>query len=249
MKQTRFARPLAALLCAAAVMLFAVPPAPAAGLRVLVISGGHDFETNQFLQVFKDTPDITFRAATHPKAHALLRPESASQFDVLVLYDMWQKIDEEAKADFLKFLESGKGLLAMHHSMANYQDWPEFAKIIGGKFNLKKQMVDGVEKPASTWKHDVKFTVQVANPDHPVTRGLRDFEIHDETYGLFDVHPGVTPLLTTTEATSGRTVCWAKTYGPARVVTLQLGHDHLAYENPNFRKVVAQAIRWVGRKD
>lgn len=218
-------------------------------IRVLLVSGGHDFETNQFYQAFKDNPDITFEAVTHPKAHAKLRPDSAKDFDVLVLYDMWQNITEEAKADLLAFVNSGKGLVSLHHSIANYQKWREWNKVVGGRYYLDKTMVDGVEKPRSIWKHDVKFKVHVADPNHPVTRGVKDFEIRDETYGLFDMAPESHALLTTDEPTSAKNIAWAKTHGPARVVYLQLGHDHLAYENPSFRQLVQQAIRWTAKKD
>jgi type 1 glutamine amidotransferase len=216
---------------------------------VLLVSGGHDFETNQFYQVFKDNADITFEAVIHPKAHAKLRPDSARNFDVLVLYDMWQNVSDEAKADLLAFVNSGKGLVSLHHSIANYQKWPEWHQVVGGRYYLDKTTVAGVEKPRSIWKHDVKFKVQVADPDHPVTRGVKDFEIHDETYGLFDMAPESHPLLTTDEPTSAKNIAWAKTHGPARVVYLQLGHDHLAYENPNFRQLVRQAIQWTAKKD
>ncbi|MCX7825935.1 MAG: ThuA domain-containing protein, partial [Verrucomicrobiae bacterium] len=99
------------------------------------------------------------------------------------------------------------------------------------------------------WKHDVKFKVHIAGPKHPVTRGLKDFEIHDETYKGYDVRPDVQPLLTTDEPLSAPIIGWAKTYEKARVVYIQLGHDHFAYENPNFQKLVAQAIAWVAGKE
>ena len=44
----------------------------------------------------------------------------------------------------------------------------------------------GTEKPASTYKHDVDFKVHVEDPNHPVTHGIKDFAIHDETYGKID---------------------------------------------------------------
>jgi hypothetical protein len=88
----------------------------------------------------------------------------------------------------------------------------------------------------------------VADPNHPVTRGLSDFTILDETYGGFEVKPGSHILLTTEEPTSTRNIAWVKEYGRSRVVYIQLGHDHHAYENPNFRKLLAQAIRWVGKR-
>jgi uncharacterized protein len=218
-------------------------------IRLLVVSGGHDFQTNQFLQVFKDNPEVAFQAFTHPQAHAQLRPEAARNYDVMVLYDMWQPITDEAKADFVAFLKAGKGLLILHHAVANYQKWPEYEKILGGRYYLAKTVVEGVEKPQSIWKHDVDFTVRIADPNHPVTRGLKDFQIHDETYGLFDMAPDSHALLATEESTSAKNIGWVRTYESARVAYVQLGHDGLAYRNPNYQRLIAQAIRWVARKD
>lgn len=225
--------------------LAAAGPAP---VRVLLITGGHDFEREPFFKVFQDNPGITFEAVEHPQAQARWKADAARQYDVIVLYDMWQPITDEAKADFLARLKEGKGLVALHHCLASYQDWPAYAEIIGGKYRLAKTVVNGVEKPGSTYRHDVDFTVRIADPRHPVTRGLKDFAIHDETYGGFDVSPRSHVLLTTDAPTSGPAIGWAKTYGKARVVYLQLGHDHQAYENSNYRKLVAQAIRWTARR-
>jgi len=58
----------------------------------------------------------------------------------------------------------------------------------------------------------------------------------------------VTPLLTTDEPTSTKTIGWAHTYGKSRVAYLELGHDHLAYENPSYQRLLAQAIRWTAQK-
>ena len=231
-------------------VLWPIRPSEAAEkLRLLVVSGGHDFETNKFLQVFKDNPDVTVAAFTHPAAQAQLRPEKAGQYDVLVLYDLWQSISDEGKADFTAFLKAGKGLLILHHAIANYQKWPEYEKIAGGRYYLDKTLVNGVEKPRSIWKHDVDFKVRIADENHPVTRGVKDFGIHDETYGLFDMAPDSHALLTTDEPTSARNIGWARTWESARVVFIQLGHDGVAYQNPSYRQLVAQAIRWVAKQD
>lgn len=216
--------------------------------RVLIITGGHDFEQPQFFQMFKDNPDITFEALEHPKAHAALTAEKAKNYDVVLLYDMWQDISETAKADFLALLKAGKGLVVMHHAIASYQGWPEYSQIIGGRYYLEKTTVNGVEKPGSTYQHDVKFTVVPAASPHPVIAGLKKFEIHDETYKGFGVVPGFEPLLTTDEPQSNKVIAWAKTYDQSRVVYLQLGHDHFAYENPALRQFLRQAIQWTVSK-
>jgi uncharacterized protein len=218
-------------------------------IRVLFMSGGHDYQTNQMRQMFEDNAEVAVQSFVHPNALAQLRPEAAKNYDVLVLYDLWQKITEENKTDFLNFLKSGKGLLVLHHAIANYQQWPEYENIAGGRYYLSKTMVKGVEKQRSIWKHDVDFKVHVADENHPVTRGLKDFEIHDETYGLFDMAPDSHLLLTTEEPTSAKNIGWARTWEGARVVFIQLGHDGQAYRNPNYRQLVSQAIRWVAKKD
>ncbi len=223
---------------------FAFAADPAGKTRVLVVTGGHDFEQPQFFQLFKDNTEITYEAVEHPKAYAKLRPDAVSKYDVILLYDMYQDVSDEAKADFLALLKRGKGLVVMHHAIASGQKWPEYEKIIGAKYYLEPTKVNGVEKKRSAYQHDVVFKVQVPNPQHPVTAGMKEFEIHDETYKWFDVDPGVTPLLTSQHPESGPTIGWAKTYEKSRVVYIQLGHDHFAYENPAFRQVVKQAIRW-----
>ena len=217
-------------------------------VRVLIVTGGHEFEHEPFFKVFKDNPEITYQAAEHPNAQALLKPDAARNWDVLVLYDMHQEITAEAKADFVARLKEGKGLVVLHHAIADYQDWPEYAKIIGARYYLQKTTVDGVEKPRSAYKHGMHFTIRVPDPNHPVTSGVKDYEILDETYKWFDVAKECHPLLTTDEPESNPVIAWAKTYEGARVVYLQSGHDHSAYENPNFQQVLRQAINWVARR-
>ncbi|HWW01602.1 MAG TPA: ThuA domain-containing protein [Candidatus Acidoferrum sp.] len=222
---------------------------PSGKVRILVITGGHDFEQEPFFQVFKDNPDITYKAVEHPNAQALFKADAAKDYDVLVFYDMHQEITDEAKADLVARLKDGKGLVVLHHAIADYQNWPEYEKIIGAKYYLEKTVVNGVEKARSAYKHGMHFTLHVTDPAHSITKGVKDYEIHDETYKWFDVARDVHPLLTTEEPESNHVVAWAKTYENARVAYMQSGHDHFAYENPSFRQVLRQAINWAAKRD
>ncbi len=150
----------------------------------------------------------------------------------------------------MNFLKAGKGLLILHHAIAAYPHWPEYERILGGRYYLQKStIVNGVEKLRSRAREGARIPVHIADPNHPVTRGLKDFEIDDETYAGYDVAPDSHVLLTTTHTNNAPTLAWSRTCEAARVVYVQLGHDHLAYENPNYRRLVAQAIRWVARRD
>lgn len=233
-----------------AMMLLAPAGLGADKLRLLIISGSHPFQTNEFFQLFKDNPAVEFTAAAHPNAHAYLRPEAVKAFDVIVLYDYWQKITEEAKGDFVNALKSGKGLVILHHAVADYQAWPEYEKILGGRYYMaQKTVVNGVEKPRSKARHGEDIKVQVADPEHPVTRGVKNFTIRDESYFGYDIQPDSHVILTTDHTNNAPHLAWTRTYEASRVVYLQLGHDRFAYEHPSYRQLVAQAIRWVARKE
>jgi type 1 glutamine amidotransferase len=217
--------------------------------RVLVFTGGHGFEKEQFFKLFKENPDISYQAVEHPNAYASLKSEAAKNWDVLVLYDMQQDIPEAAKQDFLARLKDGKGLVVLHHALCSYQHWPEYAKIVGGQYFLDKTVLDGVEHPTSSYKHDVDFQVHVADTAHPVAQGITDYKTHDETYFGCGVNIDCHPLLTTDEPTSTKVIAWAKAYAASRVVYIQSGHDHRGYENPNFQRLLHQAIQWTAPKN
>jgi hypothetical protein len=210
--------------------------------KILLITGGHDFEEAAFYEMFKSFSGVAFDTISQPAANALLtNPSAMKKYDCLVYYDMVQDITDEQKAAWIQLLKNGKGMVFLHHSLVSYQAWPEFRKIIGGKYLLEPEG----SIPKSTYRHDVVFKIRVMDKSHPVCKGISDFEIHDEVYGSYLVNNDVTPLLKTDHPESTPVVGWCQKYEKSRVVYLQLGHDHFAYENENFRRLVLNAIQWV----
>ncbi len=215
-------------------------------IRVLVVTGGHGFEAKPFYAMFDSIPDVTTHEASYPNVADALEPELADNFDVIVFYDMWaQGITPQQQTAFAALLKRGIGVVALHHTLAAHQNWPEYQQIIGGKYHLIDQVVGDKKVAKSSYAHGQDIKVHIANADHPITKGLKDFEIHDETYKDYSTDPEATVLLTTDHPTSDRELAWTKTYEQSRVVYIELGHDHLAYENPSYRKLVARAIRYV----
>jgi type 1 glutamine amidotransferase len=214
-------------------------------IRILVITGGHDYKVEQFNQMLKGLgKNIQYQIAEFPAAYDMFLPENRSKYDVLVFYHMWQKITDDQAKVFADCIREGKPLVVLHHSICAFDDWPEYINIIGGKYFHKPTTVKGKEYPASSYIHDLHFKVIIADRSNPVTEGLDDFEIFDETYKGYYVDDNVIPLLTTTEPSSNSIIGWTKTYGKSRVVTLQSGHDVPTFENPDFRKLLKQAIEW-----
>jgi type 1 glutamine amidotransferase len=223
---------------------YAAPPSKP--IRILVITGGHDYKVEQFNQMLASLGDnITYQIAEFPVAYDMFLPENRSKYDVLVFYHMWQKITEQQARNLAECIGEGKPLVALHHSICAYDDWSEYINIIGGKYFHKSTTVRGIEYPACSYIHDLHFKVKIVSPENPVTKGLSDFDIFDETYKGYYVEEGVTPLLITDEPSSASVIGWTKQYSKARIVTLQSGHDVPTFENPDFRKLLKQAIEWV----
>ena len=128
--------------------------------------------------------------------------------------------------------------------MANCQDWAEFEKIAGAEFWLGPGERNGVQIPKSgTGGGRVKMHIE--EPNHPVTKGMSDFEIEDETYNRQTFCDGIRVLVSTDHPRSDKPIAWVHDYGKARVFGYQSGHDVKVWTNESFRRLMARGIRWV----
>jgi type 1 glutamine amidotransferase len=226
---------------------FAVnPPRP---VRILVITGGHDYNKEKFNAMLSSlAPEVSWEIAELPQAFEMFAPANRGKYDVLVFYHMWQDITDRQKEELSECISGGKPVVALHHSICAFDNWPGYWDIIGGKYFHKPTTYKGREYQACSYIHDLHFNVRIADSNHPVTRGVTDFEIFDETYKGYYVEDGVKPLLTTSEPSSTPVIGWTKMYGKAKIVVLQSGHDVPTFENPSFRKLLLQSIEWVSQE-
>jgi type 1 glutamine amidotransferase len=211
-------------------------------LNILVVTGGHGFDEKPFFEMFNSFDNISYISLLQPEANTQLGTIDPKTFDAVVFYDMPKTISEAEKTNYYKLLKLGKGMVFLHHSQCSYQDWEGYKTIVGGKYHEEKN-----SPQTSTYQHDVKFTVKISDSKHPVTRGLKDFEILDEVYGNTEVLPSVTPLLTTDHPLSSKTIGWTHEIEKSRIVYIQPGHDKNAYENVQYRRLLKQAIQFVSR--
>lgn len=213
-------------------------------LKVVVVTGGHGFEREPFFKMLDSIEEISYTEAIQKDSSELFEDISGWDYDVIVFYSMTQDISEKRRQNFLKLLDRGVGVVAMHHIMCSFQDWPEFKNIIGTKYYLKDTTEDGVAYKAGSYEHDIDMPISVVDKQHPITEGMSDFVIHDEGYKncWFDEDNHV--LLSADHPASDKTVCWVRNYGKSKVCTIQLGHDSKAYENRNYRLLVNRAILW-----
>ena len=223
-----------------------LPPRLTGTLKVAVLTGGHGFEQKPFTEMFD-----SFKAKKMECTEIKLKDHSEIfedisdwDYDVIVMYNMTQNISKKRQDNFKKLLDRGIGFVALHHNMGAFQAWPEFKKIAGAKYYIKPTKEGDKEMRGSTYKHDLDMNIKVADKRHPITRGLKDFTIHDEGYKYCGSEKDNRILLTTDHADSDKVVAWVSKYKNAKVCGIMLGHDGKAYANPNFRKLLSQAINW-----
>ncbi len=258
-------------------------------IRIAVVTKGHPFEAEPFFAVFDALVDVEWTHVEHPDALDLVRPDRAAEFDVFVMYDMpgitFTRTDPPTEFPdppdgyaeaFRALLDAGQPMVFLHHAVAGWPAWEEYAHIVGGRFHYQPAMLGGVSYPDSGYRHDVTHTVEVLDADHPICAGLdATFEITDELY-LFPVFTDeVTPLMRSrhpfvdteffsadravrgernsrdgwTHPPGSDLVAWTKTVGASPIVYIQFGDSPQTYADPNYRMVIANAIRWAASTD
>jgi uncharacterized protein len=219
--------------------------APPHTIRILVTWGGHDFPQKDFFHFIDSLPGTTNRKVVKPQFADMLKPGLEKQFDVLLMYDMTDDYTPSQRTAFLALLNQGIGVLSLHHNLLTCQHWDEYLRIVGGRYVTDGTQIAGKTVPRSTYSQGERIRVSVANRDHPITRGLADFEIVDETYGNLYMAPGNNILLSTDHPKASGAVAWVRNYGKSRVFATTMGHDASAYNDPNFRKIIIRAIGWL----
>jgi hypothetical protein len=214
--------------------------------RVLIVTGSdvpaHDWRatTPATRKMLEESGDFTVLVSEEP---AVLETKALRAYDVVVLNyrnSPEEKLSEAARANLAAFVESGKGLVALHFAVSAWGDWPEFRKIIGRVWVGKRDGGSSGHGPRGPFK------VRITSPDHAISRGLGDFEADDELYSNLAGDAPIEVLAAAKSDFSGKEepMAWTVRYGKGRVFVLPLGHDVRAREIDGFKKLLIRGCRW-----
>lgn len=255
-------------------------------LKVLVSVKGHPFDRNALGAVFDEMEGVQASFVDQPAAGRMMNPEAMAGYDALVLYDMpgldfaadgekpgFVEPEPRVKSGFEALLTAGFGVVALHHAIAGWPTWPQYADWLGGRFLYAPAALRGDPRPDSGYRHEVSYDAAVVDPAHPVVAGLpASFAMKDELY-LYEVFEAdVTPLLRArhdfeagnfysahravaqgqmfsnvgwSHPRGSNLIGWTKRALNSRLVYLQPGDGPETYDNPHYRRLLLNAIRWV----
>lgn len=169
-------------------------------------------------------------------------------------------------------LAAGTGVLALHHALASWPSWPDYGDWLGGRFLYLSAPVRGAAALDSGYRHDVAYDAVVA-ADHPVTAGLPPrVALRDELYLAEIFTDDITPLLCANyeftknnfysaeavvrhgrlhdnqgwdHAPGSNVIAWVKRAVNSPLVYIQPGDSAEVYADPHYRRLIANALRWL----
>lgn len=215
-------------------------------IRVLIVTGvdyeGHFWkQTAPAVQkVLEQDRRIEARVVEDPE---FLASSAAADYDVLFLhfknYKPFRR-DKEIRDALPNLVKGGKGLVAIHLACGAFEDWPEYANLVGKVLDKKSE-------------HDPRgpFDVHFVDPSHPIVQGMKDFQVDDELYRcLVDGRP-VQLLAVARSKVTGKDypMAFAFDYGKGRVFHTPLGHDVRALETPGTGELLQRGCVWTAGRE
>jgi len=209
-------------------------------VRVLLVTGGHSYPTSLY-SLFEGYDDIAWSHAASP-AEAF-RAGMETKWDVIVLHDMHETIQDAEQKSLQAYLEAGKGVVSLHHAIVDYTSWPWwYEQVIGGKYFVEPAGTH----PKSAAQEGVEILARPvpAMASHPVIRGVPPLPVLDEAYRGMWHSAKITVLMETDHPLNDRPVVYLGPHPNVRAVYIQLGHGAYTFRHPGYRKLVRNAILW-----
>jgi len=213
------------------------------GVRRVLIVTGNDYPGHKWRQT---TPVLAAGLDKDPRLAVefvekgdFLASGKLGDYDAIVLHWMnWETPDPGPKAreGLAGYVRAGGGLVLVHFACGAFQGWEEFAKLAGRAWNPKLRGHD----PRGT------FRVDIDDGDHPITRGMKPFETHDELYTCLEGKADIHVLVSSVSKVDKKKypMAFVLTYGKGRVFHCPLGHDVKAFEAPPVLELFRRGTAW-----
>jgi hypothetical protein len=197
-----------------------------------VITGSHPFEVVEFINLFRRLPGIDFYPQ-YLENWADDMSHVRDKYEALLFYNMHREPPNEKVRAVLETLgEVKQGICFLHHGLLGFPKWRFWSGIVG------------IQDRRFDYYYDETVCVQIADPAHPITKGLSPWEMIDETYDMDEPGPDSHVLLTTDHPNSLKALAWTRQHKKSRVFVLASGHDRKTFAVPSFQTVLLRGIQW-----
>lgn len=210
--------------------------------RILIFRGGwagHDPVPTSEL-VAKTLRERGVEVDIQDTQACLLEPDLAERYQVIVPVWTMGEIGKAELQALIAAVQKGVAVGGWHGGAGDaFRQSTQYQFMIGGQW---------VAHPGGV----IDYRVNIVQHDHPILKGLKDFDMHSEQYYMH-VDPNSNVLATTTfdarhaEWIDGTVmpVVWTRRYGKGRVFYSSLGHVIGDFERtPEVLEITVRGLMW-----
>jgi type 1 glutamine amidotransferase len=234
-------RRLSLLLIAGLTLLGSLAADEPAPLRVCLVSGSVEYESNRTLPILQARLEkkgaVCSRAFMVGKDDTRLPGlEALDKADVMVLFTRRLKLSGDDLERLKKYCLSGRPIVGIRTASHAVQTWLDLDhEVFGGNYN------NHFGKEATQ--------VKIVEPakSHPVLAGVEPWKSSSHLYKNSGIAKDCEVLMTGTNSEATMPVAWTRTYKGARIFYTSLG-DQGDFENENFLRLAENAVFWSAKK-
>ena len=213
-------------------------------LSVLVVRGGHHYDTPEFEDMCLNLRGIDVDLVMTEHMEKMTATAIDQKYDSILFLNQNKhyRTSDKNRKQYMDLSDLGVGMVFLQFTLSSQPEWDEYHDLVGGKWFLKNYEKD--KKLHSTYFTDLTLDIQVLDPNHPVTEGLEDFTMTDAYYGNIHIAPTAYPLLGTKHPDISSTIAWTHEYNNSKVVYIMPGFTQGAYGNESYQKLINNALRF-----
>ena len=210
--------------------------------------------TNEFIPHL-EANGFRVRVEDSPKVYA--EAEFMATVDLVMQCMTMSTIGPDELAGLSAAVEAGTGLAGWHGGIADsYRNSSDYLHLIGGQFACHPGKAPE-ERTGEQSDNYVPYRVEMlpAAADHPITRGIADFDLVTEQYWvLADTYIDV--LATTTQAVRPwdpwhrpvtSPAIWTRQWGRGRIFVATPGHNMTIVRHPTVKTIIERGLLWAAR--
>jgi type 1 glutamine amidotransferase len=217
--------------------------------RALIVWGGWDgHQPKEVAEIFRRVlAEERFEVEVSDTLESYNDEAKLKALDLIVPCWTCGTLRPEQQSALCAAVRSGVGIAGAHGGMCDaFRNSCEYQFMTGGQW---------VAHPGND---GVRYIVHVTDPNHPIMKGIEDFEVASEQYYLH-VDPAVKVLATAHFPAAGVTgphdpngpvempTVWTKMYGDGRVFYDALGHQaNIVAAEPNLT-IMRRGFNWAAR--
>ncbi len=219
-------------------------------IKMLILSGygNHEWKktTPLLLRIFDEARQFETQVTEKPES---LTYAELKNYDLVVCNaNTWPdnnlRLSPQWEADFAKYVNEGGGALFFHAGASSFYGWEDFLRI-------------GIGRWGKETSHNAPVVAKLYGMDqkHPITKGLKGFQIMDEIWEKTELYAGAKAIgsLKANDSKDGHPIdepaIFVNQIGKGKSFFTLLGHDERALLNTGLRTLLVRAAQWCAGRE